>query len=118
MRKNSSSSPSLWQAALKVTINLGRGLYRAWTESPVVPPRPPLHRKPKHPSRKKRSTAWWRVLGVSKAATPQEIKAAYRARMQESHPDKVAHLSPTLRKAADREAKKINDAYEQATRHQ
>jgi DnaJ-domain-containing protein 1 len=65
-------------------------------------------------TRKRAPAKWWKVLGVAPSASSQEIKAAYRARMHESHPDKVAHLSPALRKAAEREARRINDAYERA----
>ena len=51
------------------------------------------------------------VLGVSPDASQEEVKAAYRLRMQEYHPDKVAHLGPELRILAERKAKEINEAY-------
>ena len=51
------------------------------------------------------------VLQVSPAATVEEIKSAFRTRMQEYHPDRVAHLGVHLRRLAEEEAKRINDAY-------
>jgi hypothetical protein len=76
-------------------------------------------------NRKKRSAApkkavararskWWKILGVSENATAAEIKKAFREQMILTHPDKVAHLSKTLQKAAEREAKKLNQAYAEA----
>jgi DnaJ-domain-containing protein 1 len=52
------------------------------------------------------------VLGVSRTASRDEIKAAYRLRMQEYHPDKVAHLGADIRALAERKAKEINEAYQ------
>lgn len=57
---------------------------------------------------------WWKVLGISEASTRSEIKKAYREQMMMTHPDKVAHLSKKLQRAAEREAKKLNQAYEDA----
>jgi DnaJ-domain-containing protein 1 len=51
-------------------------------------------------------------LGVHANATSQEIKQAYRKRMQEYHPDKVAHLGPKLRELAAVEAQVLNSIYE------
>ena len=80
-----------------------------------APPQPPRARAP----RKKVPKApppWWKVLQVSEAASVAEIKAAYRKLMNQTHPDKVAHLSPKLRKVAEDEAKLLNGAYEEALR--
>ena len=52
------------------------------------------------------------VLGVQSDASQQQIKEAYRQRMREYHPDKVAHLGPDLRSLAESKAKQINEAYE------
>ena len=54
------------------------------------------------------------MLSVPQDASTEEIKRAYRNLIARSHPDKVAHLSPQLRKVAEREAKKLNAAYEEA----
>lgn len=56
------------------------------------------------------------VLGVSRNATFEEIKSAYRTKMREYHPDKVASLGAELRELAERKAKQINEAYEMLSR--
>lgn len=53
----------------------------------------------------------WEILGVTPDASQDEIKAAYRKRMQEYHPDLVANLGPDLRALAEEKAKEINEAY-------
>jgi hypothetical protein len=57
---------------------------------------------------------WWKVLGISETSALSEIKKAYREQMMMTHPDKVAHLSKKLQRAAELEAKKLNQAYEDA----
>jgi DnaJ-domain-containing protein 1 len=52
------------------------------------------------------------VLQVPRTATIQEIKNAFRKRMQEYHPDRVACLGIHLRALAEEETKRINRAYE------
>jgi len=51
------------------------------------------------------------ILGVQPNATPSEIKAAYRRRMMEYHPDKVEKLGDKLKNVAQEESKRINAAY-------
>ena len=53
------------------------------------------------------------VLGVSGQATQDEIEQAYRRRMSEYHPDKVASAAPELKALAEQRASEINTAYEQ-----
>ena len=53
------------------------------------------------------------ILGIAPSASQEEIKAAYKARMHEYHPDKVAHLGEELRRVAHRKAIEIQRAYEQ-----
>lgn len=53
------------------------------------------------------------VLGISASASKETIHAAYRARMHEYHPDKVAHLGEELQKVAHRKALEIQRAYQQ-----
>ncbi len=55
----------------------------------------------------------YQILGIETSASAEEIQAAYRARMQEYHPDKVAHLGEELQKVAHRKAVEIQRAYEQ-----
>jgi DnaJ-domain-containing protein 1 len=55
----------------------------------------------------------YRILGIDSSASREDIQAAYKARMQEYHPDKVAHLGEELQKVAHRKAVEIQQAYEQ-----
>lgn len=52
------------------------------------------------------------VLGVNRGASKDEVKKAYREKMAQYHPDKVAHLGPELQELARRKALEINQAYE------
>lgn len=55
----------------------------------------------------------YQVLGIARSATGEDIQAAYRARMREYHPDKVAHLGEELQKLAHDKALQIQQAYRQ-----
>ena len=55
----------------------------------------------------------YQILGIDASASGKEIQAAYKARMHEYHPDKVAHLGEELQKVAHRKAVEIQQAYEQ-----
>src|SRR5262245_37722887 len=54
------------------------------------------------------------ILGLSPAATEDEIKEAYRNKIRQNHPDRVHGLAPAFRALADAETKKLNIAYEEA----
>ena len=56
------------------------------------------------------------VLGIAPSASGEMIHAAYKARMSEYHPDKVAHLGEDLQKLAHRKALEIQRAYQQLSR--
>ncbi|MDH3213971.1 MAG: DnaJ domain-containing protein [Myxococcales bacterium] len=56
------------------------------------------------------------VLGVASSASRDAIQAAYKARMKEYHPDKVAHLGEELQQLAHRKALEIQEAYRQLRR--
>jgi len=51
----------------------------------------------------------WEVLGIPRGSDPVEIKAAYRRRMMQCHPDKGG---------SEEEAKLANRAYEMLTKPQ
>jgi DnaJ-domain-containing protein 1 len=60
--------------------------------------------------------AWTAILGVSADASIDAIRRAYRQRIAEYHPDKVAGLGAELRELAERKSKEINLAYDEACR--
>ncbi len=55
----------------------------------------------------------YKVLGVTCSASGDAIKAAYRERMKEYHPDKVAHLGEELQELALEKSQEIQRAYRQ-----
>ncbi len=55
---------------------------------------------------------WFDVLDVSSAANFDEIKAAYKKKISQYHPDKVSKLGPEFQEIAERKSKEINAAYE------
>ena len=55
----------------------------------------------------------YEVLGIPPSATREAIRVAYKARMTEYHPDKVAHLGEELQALAHRKALEIQKAYQQ-----
>lgn len=64
------------------------------------------------PSNKLLPPECFKILEIERSATPDEIKKAYKKKISECHPDKTGHLSPTLRRLAEEESKKINIAYD------
>ena len=55
------------------------------------------------------------VLGVSEDASAEEIKRAYRQKMSQFHPDKVANMSEAVRDQALKQAQQVNAAYKSLT---
>lgn len=51
------------------------------------------------------------ILGVSRSASKDEIKKAYRQMAAQYHPDKVSHLGEELIEFADKKFKEISAAY-------
>ena len=81
-------------------------------------------RESKGPGRKERSSRAqpaasepafdpYEVLGIPASASAETIQSAYKARMKEYHPDKVAHLGEELQELAHRKALEIQQAYQQ-----
>ena len=52
------------------------------------------------------------VLGLSPAASEDEIKSAYRKLVNKYHPDKVSHIGDEFKQLADRRFKEIQEAYQ------
>jgi hypothetical protein len=59
---------------------------------------------------------WNLVLGVPASATRAEIIAAYKLKISQYHPDKVANMGEEIRDLANRRSKEINAAYDAALR--
>jgi hypothetical protein len=57
---------------------------------------------------------WYSVLGLSEAASIEEVRMAYKVLIKQNHPDRVHDMSPALLRLAESETKKINSAYQQA----
>jgi DnaJ-domain-containing protein 1 len=57
---------------------------------------------------------WSTVLGVSPAATLDEVKQAYKGLIKKNHPDRVNDMSPSFIRLAEAETKKLNVAYAEA----
>lgn len=58
------------------------------------------------------STNLYEILGISKEATTEEIKKAYRKKALKCHPDKTSGLPDKARQLAEEEFKEINNAHE------
>lgn len=53
----------------------------------------------------------YRVLEISRSATDDEVRKAYRRMSMKHHPDKVAHLGPEFQKTATEKFQRVNQAY-------
>jgi DnaJ-domain-containing protein 1 len=60
------------------------------------------------------SDTWFAVLGLSPAATIEDVRNAYKTLIKQNHPDRVHDMAPVFRAFAEAETKKINAAYRQA----
>lgn len=63
------------------------------------------------PQTEKNITQYAKVLGLQGQFTFTEVKARYKKLSAQYHPDKVANLGEKLKKVANEEMKKINQAY-------
>ncbi len=55
---------------------------------------------------------FYEVLGLSKGASEDEIKKAYRKKAMQYHPDKVSQGTEAEKKEAEKNFKEINEAYQ------
>jgi len=55
----------------------------------------------------------YKILEITKSATVDEIKKAYRKMAKKYHPDKVEHLGEEHKKGAEEKFKQVQKAYEQ-----
>jgi len=61
-----------------------------------------------------KNASWaYDVLEITKEATNDEVKKAYRELAKKHHPDKVGHLGEDIRRSATEKFQKINAAYEE-----
>ena len=59
---------------------------------------------------------YYSILGISRGASQDEIKKAYRKLAKEHHPDKFVNSSDSEKKYHENKMKEINDAYENLTK--
>lgn len=57
-------------------------------------------------------TKYYKILGVSKGASKEEIKKAYRELVKQNHPDKFSNASESEKQYHENKLKEINEAYE------
>lgn len=68
--------------------------------------------KPKQSNAKLNLNDAFIILGLESNATKEQIKASYKKKLTEYHPDKVAALGEDLQKLAQQKTLEINKAYE------
>ncbi len=56
------------------------------------------------------------TLGADSACSNDELERAYRRRMSEYHPDRLANAAPEIRELAGQRTREINGAYEKLKR--
>lgn len=58
--------------------------------------------------------SWFRILEVSESASREQIVTAYKQKIRQYHPDKVAQMGAEIRELAEFKSKQINTAYDYA----
>ncbi len=59
----------------------------------------------------------YQILGVSRNASQEEIKSAFRKQAQRYHPDRVSHLGEEFQQLAKEKFQEIQEAYEMLSRN-
>ncbi len=54
------------------------------------------------------------ILGIEQSASLDQVRAAYRMRIKQSHPDRLHDVSPAIRTFAEDETKRLNAAFQEA----
>jgi DnaJ-class molecular chaperone len=60
---------------------------------------------------------YYDILGVSRTASTEDIKRAYRKLAQDFHPDKLTGIPPAVAKLAEEKFRDVQEAYEILTTH-
>jgi|GEM_PF-5735884 len=55
---------------------------------------------------------YYAILGVEPTATPSDIKAAYRQKMRDVHPDALIDMDDDVKTDAEAEVRLVNEAYQ------
>jgi hypothetical protein len=53
-----------------------------------------------------------KILEIEDLQDSEKIKASYRKKIAQYHPDRVGAMGPEIREVAEKKAKEINEAYE------
>ena len=54
----------------------------------------------------------WSVLGLEEHSPWEAVERARRTLLQQYHPDRLGHVSPLVQKLAEREFKRVSEAYD------
>lgn len=93
----------LWRSLRAAVVKVGQGLPGGEPQASGQEPLPALEYSS--------ADGHYAVLGVAEDATDDEIKKAYRKKMSQFHPDKVAMMDEKVRDSALKQAQMINAAY-------
>ena len=89
---------TMWRGAVGPTVGLLVLAVVAWFVSPVLLDRAPARTGPRPAEAEARA-----ILGVGLAAAPDEIRAAYRRKIAEAHPDRGGSHEQAARLTAARD---------------